>query len=340
MLTLIGQPTVVVVSLEGMEMEETRCASCGQLMQADADFCTRCGKSKNPAISEVPIASVKEVRSKVQADVLRAEGITGQIEISSGVITVTRKGFRATLSQGSKGEMTISANQVTRVDYKKPTLLVNGHIHFVLEGETEHGHLNCPRTVVFRGREQEEAFGKITALVNRMKDEIAVQKQEMLASVTHQDPAVEQSGEAKRDAQDASAACCPYCSVTLDPAPRRKKKCPSCGNDIYVRRDPRSQQAVLVRQEEAERLDALRREEAWKTERTRLKAELRRCARDGVTHVQIITSRDDRVCGKCKSLDGIVFTIQEAMEKMPLPAKCDDEEGWCRCVYTYEMRRT
>jgi hypothetical protein len=326
--------------MEDVEMEGTHCASCGQPMQADANFCTRCGKPKESSIGEVPSTSDREVKSRVGSDALRAEGITGQIEVSSGIITITRKGLKATLSQGSKGEMTIPASQVTRVDYKKPTLVVNGHIHMIVVGETEHGHLNCPRTVTFRGREQEDAFEKIAALVNKMKDEIAVQKQETQASVTHQDPAVGQSGEANRDAQDASAARCPYCGVPLDPAPRRKRRCASCGNDIYVRRDPRSQHTVLLRQEEAERLDALKREEAWRVERTRLRAELRRCARDGVTHVQIITSRDDRVCGKCRNLDGTVFTIQEAMEEMPLPVKCDDEESWCRCVYTYEMRRT
>jgi hypothetical protein len=30
-------------------------------------------------------------------------------------------------------------------------------------------------------------------------------------------------------------ANCPYCSNVLDPAPRKKKQCPSCGSWIYVR---------------------------------------------------------------------------------------------------------
>ena len=27
------------------------------------------------------------------------------------------------------------------------------------------------------------------------------------------------------------------------------------------------------------------------------------------------------------------------LEKMPIPVKCDNEEGWCRCVYTYKIER-
>jgi len=370
-------------------------------MQADANFCTRCGKSKNPAISEVPSASVKEVRSKVQADVLRAEGITGQIEISGGVITITRKGFRATLSQGSKGEMTIPANQVTRIDYKKPTLLVNGHIHFVVQGETEHGHLNCPRTVIFRGREQEEAFEKLAELIERLKEETEVQERDPGDGVTREEIAPKQSTEAVGNNQVGSSAHCPHCGTDLDPAPKRKTKCPSCGKEVYVRKDSFDGQVThYLKHEDALALDLVKdlgisekaltearkrgpagrslgdvvwglisqqKQDAARTndfqtissltraqaaywrrtgreyfhlEQEAMKAELRGYAGQGVTHVEILTSRDDRVCGKCKSLDGMVFTIQEAMEKMPLPVKCDDEESWCRCVYSCEMRRT
>lgn len=57
-----------------------------------------------------------------------------------------------------------------------------------------------------------------------------------------------------------------------------------------------------------------------------------------VKRVKVCSSRDDRTCEKCKSLDGKVFTIDEALEKMPLPDWCNSEEGWCRCAYTYEIR--
>lgn len=106
-------------------------------------------------------------------DALKAEGISGQIEVSNGIISITRKGLRATLSQGKKGELTIPVNRVTRVDFKKASFLTNGHIHFLLEGEKEgsHGILNCPMTVIFN-RKQEAEFGKIAEMVSKLKDEV------------------------------------------------------------------------------------------------------------------------------------------------------------------------
>lgn len=66
-----------------------------------------------------------------------------------------------------------------------------------------------------------------------------------------------------------------------------------------------------------------------------MKESLRGAMQSGIiTHVKILSSRDDRTCEKCKSQHGMVFTIKEALEKMPLPVKCDNGE-MCRCVYTY-----
>ncbi len=68
-----------------------------------------------------------------------------------------------------------------------------------------------------------------------------------------------------------------------------------------------------------------------------MKHELLGCQRIGVKKVKILTSKDDRTCEKCASQDGMAFTIDEALEKMPIPVKCDNDE-MCRCVYTYEMK--
>jgi predicted RNA-binding Zn-ribbon protein involved in translation (DUF1610 family) len=40
---------------------------------------------------------------------------------------------------------------------------------------------------------------------------------------------------------------CPYCDRHLDKMPGRKKKCPDCGNDIYVRTRPSDRSRILVR---------------------------------------------------------------------------------------------
>ncbi len=56
-----------------------------------------------------------------------------------------------------------------------------------------------------------------------------------------------------------------------------------------------------------------------------------------IKKVRILTARNDRTCKKCRALEGMAFTTDEAIAKMPLPVKCDNGE-MCRCVYTYEMK--
>ena len=60
-----------------------------------------------------------------------------------------------------------------------------------------------------------------------------------------------------------------------------------------------------------------------------------------VAEVKVMTANDERVCVHCQSLDGKVFTIQEALEAMPIPGPyCTDGNqqnqhgGRCRCTYS------
>ena len=60
----------------------------------------------------------------------------------------------------------------------------------------------------------------------------------------------------------------------------------------------------------------------------------------GVGEVEVRTCDDERVCAHCRSLDGKVFAIQEALEEMPIPGpSCTDGSeqnphgGRCRCVF-------
>jgi hypothetical protein len=206
-------------------------------------------------------------------------------------------------------------------------------------------------------------------------------------------------GKAKRDTQTVSSACCPHCSVTLDPAPQRKTKCHDCGKEIYVRADPfNKQKTYYLKHEDAISLDMVRdlqisekafteaknkapkgrslgdivwgligqrkqeaaRKNDWQTvssitgrqarhlynagreyfhvQQAAMKEQLQGALAQGVTHVKTLSSRDDRTCEKCKSQDGMIFTIEEALGKMPLPVKCDNGE-MCRCVYTYHRMK-
>lgn len=49
---------------------------------------------------------------------------------------------------------------------------------------------------------------------------------------------------------------CPYCGVLLDNMPGRKKKCPACGEFIYVRTRPSDRVRVLVTEAQAEEIKA------------------------------------------------------------------------------------
>ncbi len=44
---------------------------------------------------------------------------------------------------------------------------------------------------------------------------------------------------------------CPYCGIELNPVPQRKKKCPRCGQFIYVRTQPSDRKRMLVTYPEA-----------------------------------------------------------------------------------------
>jgi DNA-directed RNA polymerase subunit RPC12/RpoP len=53
-------------------------------------------------------------------------------------------------------------------------------------------------------------------------------------------------------------AICPHCNQPLDKKPSRKKKCPHCGEFIFVRTRPSDEQRVLVTEDQAEEI-----EEQW-----------------------------------------------------------------------------
>ncbi len=50
-------------------------------------------------------------------------------------------------------------------------------------------------------------------------------------------------------------AICPYCNKELEKKPGRKKKCPFCGNFIYVRTRPYDSEKVLVTETQIKELE-------------------------------------------------------------------------------------
>jgi hypothetical protein len=57
---------------------------------------------------------------------------------------------------------------------------------------------------------------------------------------------------------------------------------------------------------------------------------LRDLQSSGCKKVQISGARDQYVCSWCRSLDGRVFPIAEALDSMPIPQK---DCQFCRCCY-------
>jgi hypothetical protein len=58
-----------------------------------------------------------------------------------------------------------------------------------------------------------------------------------------------------KDVDGPSEPICPYCQGILTDRPKRKKKCPLCGNLIYVRTSPSTRKRRLVTKDEASRID-------------------------------------------------------------------------------------
>lgn len=51
-----------------------------------------------------------------------------------------------------------------------------------------------------------------------------------------------------------------------------------------------------------------------------------------ISMVQIRTAHDEAVCHNCRNLSGVTYTIQQALEELPVPRQCTNERG-CRCWY-------
>ena len=62
------------------------------------------------------------------------------------------------------------------------------------------------------------------------------------------------------------------------------------------------------------------------------KMELLELKKSWVLKVTIYTCNDNFVCSVCRKLENQVFTIANALEKMPIPYTCQNKDG-CRCTW-------
>lgn len=66
-----------------------------------------------------------------------ARGITGELEITPVTVTIRRRGVRSFLLRGLGGEKTIRLDQVTAVEFRRATRLLNGFIQLTVQGGRE-----------------------------------------------------------------------------------------------------------------------------------------------------------------------------------------------------------
>ena len=53
-----------------------------------------------------------------------------------------------------------------------------------------------------------------------------------------------------------------------------------------------------------------------------------------ILNCKLIISACGNSCSVCKEQDGKLYTVEEALEKMPIPHKdCTHEIGFCRCMW-------
>lgn len=87
-------------------------------------------------------------------------------------------------------------------------------------------------------------------------------------------------------------------------------------------------------------------EDFFPIQREALQCQLKYLQHKGATKVRIVSGHDGMVCSRCAEHEGMVLTIEEALETMPLPVQCNissrkvsvaDDHGWCRCFYARKV---
>ena len=141
--------------------------------------------------------------------------------------------------------------------------------------------------------------------------------------------------------RDYANTSCPYCSAPLDPLPKAKKRCPSCGQSIWVRSGPDGLRYLL------QEVDLRVLEEAWQEHYAKLAAEeaakinrgatemtlesLRSYAEAGVEEVELLGADDQEACAACRAARRRGRYRLEHAPMIPV-AGCTNEI--CRCSLT------
>jgi hypothetical protein len=73
-----------------------------------------------------------------------------------------------------------------------------------------------------------------------------------------------------------------------------------------------------------------------KSKRRMFRQELQELNGSGMV-ARVYTKNDHLVCDKCRKLSEQTFSIDELLERMPIPDECENPDG-CRCSYGFELK--
>ena len=178
---------------------------------------------------------------------------------------------------------------------------------------------------------------------------------------------------------ELDSPACPYCGVIQEPPPQRRRKCRDCGQVIHIRTDRMAGKRYLVTAAQYTEWERARRDQEWKDlsqtvqqameardwgslqgayqQQARIlfnerrphhhvaieatRAQLMRFQEAGISSVKVSSARDERVCEYCGSLDGKIYSVEDALKQMLIPgSRCTDGSdenphgGRCRCIYS------
>ncbi len=106
----------------------------------------------------------------------------GTLNVFEDKVEISRKSLTGILSQGIKGDRVLFYKDLSSVEYKKPTLLANGYIKFILAGTSDVGaattilgtttqdSLKDPNTLILR------AFNKETPIESEKAYKLVMEK--------------------------------------------------------------------------------------------------------------------------------------------------------------------
>jgi hypothetical protein len=90
----------------------------------------------NP-FDDLPAVHDRENQQTPQSISVEVEGINGQIRLTQNRVIISRKGAKAFVTQGLKGDKEIPISRITAIQFKPADNLINGYLQFSIQGSWE-----------------------------------------------------------------------------------------------------------------------------------------------------------------------------------------------------------